>query len=306
MDTVTHNGVVYTKASIVARDLGYTRDYLGQLCRAKKIDGRMVGRVWYLSVSSLKSHKSNRYNTNSKKTVLDSSIKSSDTKISVARDASPIRQISAQTKISNFEKYLSRYKPSVYLSDSVDLLPSPKKNAVESKNEKREQIEPETKILIEIVTENSSVREFELDTTNKSERALTGVLQVNEIETDAQAEFDNFVSIPEPELQKLPSKYPLKRASAEPDILHNQVLTKKKSSENTQHIITKNVYYSQDKIADDVRFSVKSGKYQIVGGLVLGVFFSMMAMGLTWNYDLHEDSDASGYRFQLSRVISSL
>ncbi len=38
---------------------GYSSDYIGQLCRAEKIDCRMVGRSWYVTEESLLSHKKN-------------------------------------------------------------------------------------------------------------------------------------------------------------------------------------------------------------------------------------------------------
>ena len=53
MDVITHNGVSYKKATAVAKEFGYTTDYIGQLCRAKKIDARLVGRAWYVNVADL-------------------------------------------------------------------------------------------------------------------------------------------------------------------------------------------------------------------------------------------------------------
>ncbi len=36
---------------------GYTNDYLGQLCRAGKLDGRMFGNTWFITEASLVAHK---------------------------------------------------------------------------------------------------------------------------------------------------------------------------------------------------------------------------------------------------------
>lgn len=61
MEVISHNGITYTKAAILAREFGYTTDYLGQLCRGKKVDARLVGRAWYVNKESLIEHRKNRY-----------------------------------------------------------------------------------------------------------------------------------------------------------------------------------------------------------------------------------------------------
>jgi hypothetical protein len=66
MINVTFDGVEYTKATHVAKQFGYTSDYLGQLCRAKKVNARLVGRSWFINVPSLEVHRKKKYQ--SKKT----------------------------------------------------------------------------------------------------------------------------------------------------------------------------------------------------------------------------------------------
>lgn len=61
MIKVTFDGVEYTKASHVAKEFGYTSDYIGQLCRAKKVNARLVGRSWFVNVPSLEAHREGRY-----------------------------------------------------------------------------------------------------------------------------------------------------------------------------------------------------------------------------------------------------
>jgi len=61
METVTLNGTEYVKASVLAKKLGYTSDYLGQLCRGGKVDAELVGRSWYVEPNSVTEHKKNRY-----------------------------------------------------------------------------------------------------------------------------------------------------------------------------------------------------------------------------------------------------
>ncbi|MCA9359264.1 hypothetical protein KC926_03605 [Candidatus Kaiserbacteria bacterium] len=61
MDTVKFDGVEYTKASVVAKRFKYTSDYVGQLCRGKKVDARLVGRTWFVNIDSVSQHRSGKY-----------------------------------------------------------------------------------------------------------------------------------------------------------------------------------------------------------------------------------------------------
>lgn len=65
MDTVILDGVTYVKASVAAKNFRYTSDYIGQLCRAKKVDARLVGRTWFVNTDSIKEHKQNKFKVTS-------------------------------------------------------------------------------------------------------------------------------------------------------------------------------------------------------------------------------------------------
>lgn len=67
MEAVVFEGKEYIKASVLATRFRYTADYLGQLCRGKKVDARLVGRAWYINLDSLNQHRSGRYKTTSPK-----------------------------------------------------------------------------------------------------------------------------------------------------------------------------------------------------------------------------------------------
>ncbi len=57
MDTLVLNGKTYTRASKAARNLGYTSDYVGQLCRSGNVDAHLVGRTWYVHEEELSQHR---------------------------------------------------------------------------------------------------------------------------------------------------------------------------------------------------------------------------------------------------------
>lgn len=61
MDTLEHEGITYVKVATLAKKYKYTTDYIGQLCRAGKVDCQLVGRAWFVREESLVNHKSDRY-----------------------------------------------------------------------------------------------------------------------------------------------------------------------------------------------------------------------------------------------------
>jgi hypothetical protein len=61
MEVLNVGGKEYVKASVIARELGYTADYVGQLCRGRKVNAKLVGRSWYVDRSSMDLHKTSRY-----------------------------------------------------------------------------------------------------------------------------------------------------------------------------------------------------------------------------------------------------
>lgn len=54
------DGKTYISVGRASKKLGYTADYIGQLCRAGKIDARMIGRTWYVEWESVKNHKKSK------------------------------------------------------------------------------------------------------------------------------------------------------------------------------------------------------------------------------------------------------
>ena len=67
MEVLELNNKRYIKASSAARETGYTMDYIGQLCRKKKIDAQLVGRTWYVLEDQLFDHRRTRGRSTSAK-----------------------------------------------------------------------------------------------------------------------------------------------------------------------------------------------------------------------------------------------
>jgi len=57
MDTLTLDGEIYFSSKHAAKVTGYAKDYVGQLCREGAVDGRLVGRNWYVREQSIREHR---------------------------------------------------------------------------------------------------------------------------------------------------------------------------------------------------------------------------------------------------------
>lgn len=131
MEVLELNGVTYVKASSIARDLGYTADYVGQLCRAGKVDAQLVGRSWYVNETSIKDHKKSRYRSNAAKTAdaLKSSLVNRIEDSSSVVRKSPVSVVSVKTETNDRLNFYDRSSEQkyVYVEDRTELIPTLKK-----------------------------------------------------------------------------------------------------------------------------------------------------------------------------------
>lgn len=105
MEEISVRGEKYVKASVLAKNFGYTSDYLGQLCRGEQVKATLVGRSWYINEDSLRKHKQERYRS--------SSSKSKETLKKMTEEMAT-QQPAARSAAKNFN----------YEADESDLLPS--------------------------------------------------------------------------------------------------------------------------------------------------------------------------------------
>lgn len=124
MDVLSVGGKDYVKASVIARDLGYTADYVGQLCRSRKVDAKLVGRSWYVDRASINDHRSSRYRSTQTKSkeslketleVVHATDRGTTVPVHVAVVSKPLRP--------KAPAYIS------YSNDTADLIPSPSKSS---------------------------------------------------------------------------------------------------------------------------------------------------------------------------------
>lgn len=128
MSIVTINGRDYEKASSLARKYRYTNDYIGQLCRAKKVDSELIGRTWYVNEESLIGHKKGRYLrtlSNEKIEIIDPEIKLSRVQVNSVNTKKLAKSDSFNndnSRVKNFSKRID-WKPVRYEVDERALIP---------------------------------------------------------------------------------------------------------------------------------------------------------------------------------------
>lgn len=131
METVTIDGVEYVRASVLAKAHKYTADYIGQLCRANKVDAHLVRRTWYVYPPSLEGHKSSRY---AEARSTDKSFKIKPVEDSSRRNVpTPPSKTTVRSQESNFGQRVFWRSP-VYDEDESDLLPKLRHDGVLGKS----------------------------------------------------------------------------------------------------------------------------------------------------------------------------
>lgn len=128
MEELLLEGKRFKKASVIAREFGYTSDYVGQLCRGGKIDAQLVGRSWYVDVDSLTAHKENRYRSNTEKT-------KQAVKETLAEKTTEKKTTASEKKHHNYLRFAGAQSVSVslnYHGDDAELIPSVKEKTTNS------------------------------------------------------------------------------------------------------------------------------------------------------------------------------
>jgi len=147
METVVLDGTQYIKASVAAKRFKYTSDYIGQLCRAKKIDARLVGRTWFVNPDSIIEHKDNKF----------SSVKTKPEKKNVETSdiTSETKEISSVLKSKTARAILTR-SPGTDLTRSLIVNYEPDEESLIPKINKKE--EPKSKNVVVKVNGSKNIR----------------------------------------------------------------------------------------------------------------------------------------------------
>lgn len=192
MEVITINGLEYVKAAVLAKRYNYATDYIGQLCRTRKVDAQLVGRTWYVNPLSLDDHKGAKKTKNqpqSNSRLNDKSF-TYDVEINKSRlDVPPVlkrttaKSIASFSPQKNFEQRIS-WTPARYESDEADLLPA----LISNREPVNLEVEPVESI-------NVPIKKLSKSTNLVSEKLptvyLQGKLKVEALEEDYATEAEN-------------------------------------------------------------------------------------------------------------------
>lgn len=182
MDEISVKGKKYLKAKLVARELGYTNDYIGQLCRGGKVDAELVGRTWYVDPESVKAHKQTRYR--SSKAATKRELKS-DVRQALKEQQSAERE--------NFYTYQQRPKSASqvrYESDEAELFPALRKHSEKRTDDHDESVELPVELAgaekLDVQTDED--QEYHFEAPKREKTKFFGTLKVTDFIADMPVE----------------------------------------------------------------------------------------------------------------------
>jgi hypothetical protein len=154
----------YVKASQAAKRFKYTQDYVGQLCRTKKVDARLVGRVWYVNLESITQYRTTKHATQKKAAKDTTAAKSKTTKSAVesvvrAKTARKLQETfpkEAKQAVMHMSATYSRDKTSIIpVLGSRDVIQSSEEATPKEKRSIIIKVRPNTKKITTYVTEKT-------------------------------------------------------------------------------------------------------------------------------------------------------
>lgn len=183
METLSIGGREFVKARKIARELGYTSDYVGQLCRSGKVDAQLVGRTWYVDKDSLLDHKENRYKRK---------LTGTDTKQESIGEARKL--------VPNFYDRLSTGEDINYSTDQTDLIPTPQRGKTTGESFKL----PIKLADAHSVAVKSKTDSYDFDTPERTRTVFKGDLVVSEIPDIqfAEPDSDEIETVSEAQVEK--------------------------------------------------------------------------------------------------------
>lgn len=183
MEVLELDGKKFIKATAVARDLGYTADYVGQLCRGGKVPCHLVGRSWYVEKESVESHKASRYR--STKTKTKEALHEEVTKVALHTNELESK-VGVSSSSAGRPHFYSKSIPSIgkYDEDQSELIPVLSKHTV---NTPATDVEVEIADAVDLGVKESS-KEYLLRATELPTIRFKGKLAVSDYEPKEDAE----------------------------------------------------------------------------------------------------------------------
>lgn len=190
MQKITFGGTEYVKASEVAKRFRYTSDYVGQLCRSKKVNARSVGRNWYVELDSVVEYRKSKHKT--QKQTAKKQVQKSSVSHRVVKKVEPVTRAKtlriAGSKAASVAEETQIVKPQ-YSTDDGILVPvlGVKSSLAKASKKKRSGVVIEPAKIKVIPVAKSKTTETQFKTEKLPEISLSGKLKIAEDDTDMDA-----------------------------------------------------------------------------------------------------------------------
>jgi hypothetical protein len=279
----------YVKASAIAKRFRYTQDYVGQLCRNKKVDARLVGRTWYVEPDSVAAYRKTKHSTQKStatKVALNTQSKRNPNPKSVAAVPRSKTLKSTQRPATS-----SSATPVTYSNDSEVSIPivskaegtrSLKVTSDGGSNKKAPETEPTPtkKPTQKIKIKKSGSEKTNFKTEKMPEISLSGKLKVketsNEIEQKEQAEIVAEARKSTQQASHIHSRSAVHTAAvAKPGHATASPTSKRHEKRTTGNFTPKQV-----QAAKPARSSILHSDWFLVASLVLGVCSALAILSL--------------------------
>jgi hypothetical protein len=333
MNSISIDGKSYSKATDIARELGYTADYVGQLCRARKVDAQLVGRSWYVSEESIRNHKKSRYRNDKKaahaiisKTLHAKDGDSEDSFSVSVSTSSKERSLQHGYSDKQFYKKVAQKKPAhAYYKDDSELIPV---SISQKQKEGSVVVQHADAKTVKIV---SNSKEYDFDPTPRPEIRFSGALKISEVDYDEEdVEASNIHETTEDVLtQKIPVQRKLKKPNSSKvkdsqaiKVVHKRTEKKKKRNLPTEHNDSGIIGMTAQRISDRnprggtlkvavptnhfASRGVRGGRYILVATFVCAVFVSTFMLGLQSVVLVQDAIVTTSYFFEFEKVIATV
>lgn len=232
MNSVSVDGKNYVKAGVIARELGYTGDYVGQLCRAGKVDAQLVGRSWYVNEDSLNQHKRGRYRSNTKETIkaVERTLHANDLDaadsftVSINNPEVATQKQEAYANQSFYKRATASQTSAAYHADETELIPGKE----DASRVGRIGVRLAGAQSVKIASKGNT---FDFDPTERQQLRFKGKLSVVEVEDKQE--------IPQEDTAKVPVKLDLESLSASAVAVEEKTEVKEARDEKTSKINVK-------------------------------------------------------------------
>ena len=287
MQKISFGNKEYVKASQIAKQFRYTQDYVGQLCRNKKVDARLVGRTWYVEPDSVAAYRKTKHSTQKStatKVALNTQSKRNPNPKSVAAVPRSKTLKSTQRPAAS-----SSATPVTYSTDSEVSIPIVRKaegtqslTVASDSNKKTPEPEPASakKPIQKIKIKKSGSQKTNFTTEKMPEISLSGKLKVKETSNEIEQKEQATITAEARKSTQQPTRVDSRPAAHAAAVAKTAPTVATPDSKQHQQSAAANFAPKQVQAANPTRSSILHSDWFLVASLVLGVCSALAILSL--------------------------